>query len=168
MDEKVFTQLVLEHQDMLFRVAYTLLRHREDCKDVMQDALMKAWKSIRTLRSPDAFRSWILRIVTNCAKDMLRKRKLQMLPLQEDAATADMPAEDTRLKAALEQLGEGMRLPIILYYLEGLSVQETARAMGLPQATVRSRLSRGRKRLAAALHEVEEEDQAWYSTVINC
>lgn len=161
MDEKTFSRLVLEHQDMLFRVAYTLLHHQEDCRDTLQDALMRAWKSIHTLQKPEAFRSWMIRIVVNCAKDALRKRRVQTVPLNEDIATIQTQAEDAALDAALQQLEEGLRLPIILHYLEGFSVQEIAHGMRLPLGTVKNRLYRGRKRLAIALNEFEKEDEVW-------
>ncbi len=168
MDEKTFSRLVVEHQDMLFRVAYTLLRHREDCRDALQEALLKAWKSIHTLRNPQAFRGWIIRIVVNCATDMLRKRKVQTVPLEEDTASTEMPVEDVGLQEALRQLDAGLRLPIILHYLEGFSIREIAQGMRLPQGTVKNRLHRGRRQLAAAMNEEKEEDDAWYSTVIDC
>lgn len=161
MDEQAFSQLVLENQEMLFRVAYTILRHQEDCKDALQDALLKAWGSIRTLKSADAFRGWMARIVINCSRDILRKRKIKTVELSEDIPLLQAQVEDEALAAALMQLDEGLRLPITLYYTERLCVQEIANVMRIPQGMVKNRLFRGRKKLAALLKECRKEEEAW-------
>ena len=161
MNEQLFSKLVQEHQDMLYRVAYTLLHHPEDCRDALQDALMKAWRNIHKLRNPDAFRSWMIRIVVNCAKDALRKRKIQTVELTGDLSAPEAQAEDEDLAAALRQLEESVRLPIALYYMEGLSVEEISHVMHLPQGTIKNRLFRGRKKLAETLTEAQKEAEAW-------
>ncbi len=161
MDEQTFSQLVLENQETLYRVAYTLLHHQEDCKDALQDALLKAWGSIRTLKTIDAFRGWMIRIVINCSKDILRKRNIKTVELTEDISLPQEQVEDEALAAALKRLDEGLRLPITLYYTERLCVQEIAHVMRIPQGMVKNRLFRGRKKLAALLKECRKEEAAW-------
>jgi RNA polymerase sigma-70 factor (ECF subfamily) len=160
-DEQAFSQLVLENQEMLFRVAYTILRHQEDCKDALQDALLKAWGSIRTLKDADAFRGWMIRIVINCSRDILRKKKIKTVELTEDISLPQAQVQDEALAAALLELDEGLRLPITLYYTEGLCMQEIAQVMRIPQGMVKNRLFRGRKKLAVLLKEYREEEKAW-------
>jgi RNA polymerase sigma-70 factor (ECF subfamily) len=160
-DEQTFSQLVLENQEMLFRVAYTILRHQEDCKDALQDALLKAWGSIRTLKDADAFRGWMIRIVINCSRDILRKRKIKTVELTEDISLPQAQVQDEALAAALLDLDEGLRLPITLYYTEGLCMQEIAQVMRIPQGMVKNRLFRGRRKLAVLLKEYREEEKAW-------
>lgn len=160
-NEQDFSQLVLENQDMLFRVAYTILHHKEDCKDALQDALLKAWGSIRTLKSTDAFRGWMIRIVINCSRDILRKRKIKTVEINEDIPLPQDRVEDEALAQALLRLDEGLRLPITMYYTEGLSVAEIALVMRIPQGMVKNRLFRGRKKLAALLKECRKEEDAW-------
>lgn len=162
MDEKTFSGLVVQHQDMLFRVAYTLLRQPEDCKDALQEALIKAWNSIHTLRKPEAFRSWMTRIVVNCAKDALRKKKYKTVELTHDLSAPEAAVADEALAAALTALPEALRLPIALHYMEGLSMEEISQVMRIPQGTVKNRLHRGRKRLAELLENDEaKEERAW-------
>ncbi len=168
MDEQTFSQLVLENQEMLFRVAYTLLHHQEDCKDALQDALIKAWGSLHTLKRTDAFRGWMIRIVINCSRDIFRKRKIQTVELTEDISLPQTQVEDEALAAALLQLDEGLRLPITLFYAERFCVQEIAHVMRIPQGTVRNRLSRGRKKLAALLKEYRKEEEIWNQTRKGC
>ena len=155
MAEQAFLDAVRRDQAMLYRVAYTLLHNGEDCNDALQDAVVNAWRRLHTLRDEKAFRAWMTRITVNCAKDMLRRRRLETVELTETIAAP--PVADPVLSDALARLKEGLRLPITLYYMEGLSVAEIAQAMRLPQGTVKNRLARGRKKLAELLGEEETE-----------
>ena len=155
MDEQAFLDAVRRDQAMLYRVAYTLLHNGEDCNDALQDAVVNAWRRLHTLRDEKAFRAWMTRITVNCANDMLRRRRLETVELTETIAAP--PVADPGLSDALARLKEGLRLPITLYYMEGLSVAEIAQAMRLPQGTVKNRLARGRKKLAELLGEEETE-----------
>ena len=155
MDEQAFLDAVRRDQAMLYRVAYTLLHNGEDCNDALQDAVVNAWRRLHTLRDEKAFRAWMTRITVNCAKDMLRRRRLETVELTETIAAP--PVADPVLSDALARLKEGLRLPITLYYMEGLSFAEIAQAMRLPQGTVKNRLARGRKKLAELLGEEETE-----------
>lgn len=168
MDEQTFSRLVLENQEVFFRVAYTVLHHQEDCKDALQDALIKAWGSIHTLRRADVFRGWMIRIVINCARDIHRKRKIKTVALTEETSFPQAQVEDEALAMALLQLDEGLRLPITLYYMEGLCVQEIAHVMRISQGTVKNRLFRARKKLAALLKGYRKEEETWSQTAEGC
>ena len=95
------------------------------------------------------------RITVNCAKDMLRKRRLETVELPETLAAPTV--EDTAFSDALARLKESLRLPLVLFYMEGLSIAEIAQATRLPQGTVKNRLARGRKKLAELLEKEETE-----------
>ena len=161
MNEQTFSRLVEEHQETLYRVAYTLIRHPEDCRDILQDALISAWRNIHTLRNPEAFRGWMIRIVVNCAKNALRKKKIQTVELTGDLSAPENRTEDENLAFALLQLRESLRLPIVLYYMESLSVEEISRVMRLPKGTIKNRLFRGRKMMAEILNQCQKEEKAW-------
>lgn len=154
MDEQAFEGAVRQHQDMLFRIGYTVLHNSEDCADALQDALIRAWCNLPRLRDERAFRGWMARIVINCSRDILRRRRLKTVELTEEIPVP--PVRDEGLGEAISALEEGLRLPIMLYYMEGMSVEEVAAAMRLPQGTVKNRLFRARKRLAALLEREEE------------
>ena len=156
MTEQAFLDAVERHQSMLFRVAYTILHNHEDCADALQDALEKAWRRKDSIRNPEAFRSWMTRIVINCSRDTLRKRKITCAPLDENIP---IPlSEDLQLSDTLKRLDEGLRLPLVLHYMENLSVKEIAQVMHLPQGTVKNRLHRGREKLARL---IREEGMVW-------
>jgi len=151
MTEQAFVDAVHAHQALLFHLAYTLLHNHEDCADALQDALERAWKKKDSLKNPDAFRGWMARIVINCSRDILRRRKLPTAPLDENIPAPAV--EDLYLADTLRRLEEALRVPLVLYYMENMSVAEVAQAMRLPQGTVKNRLHRGRKKLAQLYRE---------------
>lgn len=151
MSEDEFVAAVKAHQALFFRVAYTVLGNSEDCADALQDALECAWRRLPSLRDPAAFRGWMARIVINCSYTMLRKRRLRTVPLDETLPAPQV--EDPALAEALARLDDGLRLPLVLHYMEEMSVAEVAQAMRLPQGTIKNRLQRGRRRLKAILIE---------------
>jgi len=153
MDESTFSTAVRQNEDALYRIAYTVLHNDEDCADALQDALTRAWRRLDTLKDDAAFRCWMARIVVNCSKDILRRRRFRTVELDESIPAPSV--EDAPLAEAISSLNEGLRLPITLYYLEGMSVPEVAQVMRLPQGTVKNRLFRARKKLAAFLKEEE-------------
>lgn len=154
MDERAFTEAVNQHRNMLYRVSYTVLHNNEDCADALQEALLRAWRQLSALRDDTCFRGWMTRIVVNCSRDMLRKRKLRLSELTEDIPAPQ--AEDEGLAEALRLLDERLRLPIALHYMEGMSVAEVGKALRLPQGTVKNRLYRGRIKLAEILGKEED------------
>ncbi len=154
MDVQGFTDAVNQQRDMLYRVSYTVLHSSEDCADALQDALMKAWQRLDTLRDDALFRGWMTRIVVNCSRDILRRRKLRVAELTEDIPAPQ--AEDTHLDEALRLLDERLRLPIALHYMEGMSIREIADALHLPPGTIKNRMHRGRQKLAEILGEEDD------------
>lgn len=156
MTEQDFVEAVHQHQVLLFRVAYTLLHNPEDCADALQDALEKAWRKKDSVRSPDAFRSWMVRIVVNCSRDILRRRKVAFDPLDENLPAPEV--QDYQLSDTLARLDEGLRLPLVLHYMENLSIAEISTVMHLPQGTIKNRLHRGRQKLAQLYRE---EGMVW-------
>ena len=153
MDEQTFSTAVRQQEDALYRMAFTVLHNDADCADALQDALLRAWRKRDSLRDEQAFRGWMARIVINCSKDILRKRRFRTVALDDQ-----LPApvvEDESLAEAIASLKEGLRLPITLHYMEGMSIKEVAQVMRLPQGTIKNRLFRGRKQLAVFLHEEE-------------
>lgn len=156
MTEQDFVDAVRQHQALLFRVAYTVLHNPEDCADALQDALEKAWRKKDSVRSPEAFRSWMVRIVVNCSRDTLRRRKVAFAPLDENLPLPEV--QDYQLSDTLARLDEGLRLPLVLHYMENLSIAEISQVMHLPQGTIKNRLHRGRQKLAQLYRE---EGMVW-------
>lgn len=143
-------RLIRRFEVNLYRVARAILKRDEDCADAMQDTVLIAYRSIRQLRQPAYFKTWLIRILINQCNQILRKRK-KVFPFDDirglSAQSKEM--EWIELKAAIDQLEESLRLVIILHYIEDLSVKEIAKLLELPEGTVKSRLHRARKILSS-------------------
>lgn len=151
MTNEAFACAIEDMTQTLYRVCCTQLRNPADREDAIQEALRRAWEKRHTLRDERYFQTWVIRILLNEC-DRIRRSSRRIL-LSEDVPAVQPDAEMGALKEAVLALEEGLRLPILLYYLEGYSVSEVARMLHIPQGTVKSRLSRGRARLRELLRE---------------
>lgn len=143
MTQEEFAERIVAMQDTLYRVSTTLLPQLCDREDAVQSAIEKAWRKQGRLRDDRALRAWVVRILINECYTLLRKRRRETLT---DAPPERETAPDARpeLYELFTALDEKYRLPLALYYMEGYSVEEAARALALPTGTVKSRLHRGR------------------------
>lgn len=149
MDKDFFVKEIEAHSGMLYRVAYTILRNDDACKDALQDTALKAWEKRGTLKELRYFRTWITRILINTCYDTQRKRR-RMVSI-EDIPEPQVAAPDISLAMALQSLPEKLRLPLVLYYSEGLTYEEIAQTLRLPMATVRGRIHRAKGQLRKEL-----------------
>ena len=153
MDIATFEKEVLKVERLLYHVSWSMLSQQEDCADAVQEALTRAWQHRDTLRSNRAFRGWLLQILCNVCRDMLRKRKRQPQQPLEDAllaTLADEPADYAMIRL-LAVLSPEHRTTLVLHYLEGYGVNEIARLLDTPSGTVKSRLVMARRALRDAV-----------------
>ena len=170
-----FERQALAHVDALYGAAYRLTRNPRDAEDLVQDALLRAYRFWDSFQQDSNCKAWLLRIVTNTFINEYQRRKRTREVL--DAASAEQDATDGVLvqasandkqtpervlldrsvsddvQRALDQLPEDFRTAVILCDMQGLSYKEIAEIMECPVGTVMSRLFRGRKLLASALRE---------------
>ena len=153
-----FTALAKRHMDMIFRVAFSYLKSREDADDVVQNTLLALYRAERPFQSEEHLKAWLIRVAVNESKKLLRspwrRRVDAAFEDYADTLTFDEP-QDGELFSAIMALEEKYRAVIVLYYYEGYSIAETARLLGLPAATVGTRLARARKKLEHVLTEAE-------------
>ena len=145
MDEKEFEQRVRACTQKLFRICYALLSERADRDDAIQEALIKAWRRRGTLRDSALFEAWLTRIAINECKNILRRRK--------HASTAELDESIPAARDALRSLDLKLRLPMVLHYVDGYTIAETARILGVPTGTIKHRLQRARTILKEQLKE---------------
>lgn len=156
-----FEQLVLPHLDAAVNLARWLLRNRADAEDVVQEAMLRAFRFFERFRGGDA-RAWLLQIVRNCCYSWLQKNRpsdlmdefdeeLHLLPSLTPEALAAQADERRRLMQALEFLPPRWREVLVLRELEGCSYKEIGEITGIPIGTVMSTLSRARGRLQQTL-----------------
>ena len=133
-DREQFTSAVLAAEPTLYRVAKTMLRSEHDCADAAQQAILRAWEQLDSLRSTRYFKTWLVRILINECSTILRRQQ-RLAPYGAAAA------------AAITALEEKLRLPVELYYLEGFKTREIAGMLGIPENTVKTRLRAAREHL---------------------
>ena len=155
MDEQSFVAEVQAMERSLYRVSRGLLPSLEECGDAIQEALTKAWAKRSTVK-PEYFRPWLMRIVINECHNIGRRKKriipaAEVMPLKSEGQV-----QNEGLRDDISLLPEKLRLPLLLHYLEGFSVEEIAKMLGLPPGTVKSRLHRARQTLRIQLLEVQE------------
>lgn len=159
-DPQAFSELVRRHRDRMWAVALRTLRDPEEAADALQDAFISAFRAAASFRAESQVTTWLHRIVVNACLDRVRRRQSRpTVPLPEagpgePAADGDAMADrETRLviNRALAELPEEQRVPILLVDVEGYSVADTARLLGIAEGTVKSRCARGRSKLAKVL-----------------
>ena len=144
---------------LAFRVAYGVLRHREDAEDVAQEAFARAFRSFGQLRDRERFRAWLVRTAWRLALDRRRgdrrriAREAVVEPQPESSAeqVASTRERASHLWSAIDELPDKLRVVIVLSGIEGHDTRELAALLGIPEGTVRSRLFTARKALAERL-----------------
>ena len=150
----------------MWAVALRTLRDPEEAADALQEAFISAFRAAASFRAESQVTTWLHRIVVNACLDRMRRRQTRpTVPLPEagpgePVAPRDARAErETRLvvQAALNELPEEQRAPIVLVDVEGYSVAETAQLLGIAEGTVKSRCARGRAKLAKVLGHLRNQ-----------
>jgi RNA polymerase sigma-70 factor (ECF subfamily) len=156
-DHDAFEVLATSAGDRLYAVARLILRDAGLAEDAVQEALVRAWQQLPSLRDPDRFDAWLYRLVVNACADQgrqLRRWSQQVRPLVPDVSISD----DTASVANREQLERGFgrlkpdqRAVVVLHYYSGFSAAEIAKILGIPEGTARSRLHYATEAMRAAL-----------------
>lgn len=156
-DRGAYAGLVKAHSGRVFAICLGMLGNRHDAEDMAQQTLLRGFMRIGSLANSEGFGHWIARIARNSCIDLIRRRKRQVVErdLPESGAGAD-PETYHRLEAALAELSEDYRLPLLLFYFNGRSTKRIAETLEISQAAVQTRLSRARKRLRHLLAEKGE------------
>jgi RNA polymerase sigma-70 factor, ECF subfamily len=155
-DRYAFEELFHRHHRQLYRLAQISSRTPEDAADALQDAMLSAHRSAPRFRHDASVSSWLYRIVVNACLDRLRRNKTQFTTALEDDACHvgdPTPRVDTALvvERALMRLPVEQRAAVVAVDMQGFSVAETARLLGVAEGTVKSRCSRARAKLAETL-----------------
>ena len=162
-DTAAMEALMRRHNRILYRTARAILRDDAEAEEAVQDAYLKAFRALDSFRAESRLSTWLVRIAANEA--LMRRRgrakSAEVIPLsgtEEPMDTAERPEQAAGrgelrrlLEARIDRLPEDFRAVFVLRALEDLSVEETAHALGIPEATVRSRFFRARGLLREAL-----------------
>lgn len=149
MDKDFFVREIEAQSGLLYRVAYTILRNDDACRDAMQDTALKAWEKRNTLREERFFRTWLTRILINTCYDT--RKKQSRLVSMEEIPESEAPPPEPWLQMALQNLPEKLRLPLVLCYSEGMTYAEAAQTLHLTEAALRGRIHRAKQQLRKEL-----------------
>ena len=168
-DRQAFEMIIRTHSRTLFAIAYGILQNREEAEDVVQDTLVKAWKTRWRVRDPEKFPAWLSTIARHRARDLARRHRSVPFPLEseepidpanEEAATLLREKEmGDEVRNALATLPELHRAALTLRYFETMDYATIERTLGLTNGALRGILGRAmetmRKRLRPTLATLE-------------
>ncbi len=155
-------EVVRQHADRTYRLAYRLSGNAQDAEDLTQETFIRVFRSLSTYQ-PGTFEGWMHRITTNLFLDMVRRRnrvRMEALPDDYDRVPGDGPSPeqawsasnlDPDLQEALDSLAPEFRAAVVLCDVEGLSYEQIGATLGVKLGTVRSRIHRGRQALRSFL-----------------
>ena len=152
-DRESFGELVRRYRDVVFHLAYRMARNHADADDLAQETFVRAYDRLSLYRHEYAFRSWICTICANLAKNRFRKEARRReaeeghADYAADAAAREGVAADPRaveLNAVLDRLPEGLRVPLVLKYAEGMSYEEIAKVLSIGLSAAKMRVARAR------------------------
>src|SRR5690554_3704738 len=172
-DLTAYNTLVLHYQDIVYNIAYRIMKDPASADDAAQEAFISAYKAIRSFRG-GSFKSWLLRIVTNTCYDELRRRKRRpqtsLDEITDENPSVGFMADDgvgpedhqeqvelvDAVKRCMDELPDEQRVAAVLCDVEGRDYQEIAEIMSVSLGTVKSRISRARSKLRDCLQGYRE------------
>ena len=156
-DHEAFEVLATSAGDRLYAIARLILRESDLAEDAVQEALVRAWQQLPSLRDPERFDAWLHRLVVNACADQgrqLRRRSVQIRSLPLNPSIGDdtgSVADRDHLERGFGRLKPEQRAVVVLHYYSGFSAAEIARILGIPEGTARSRLHYATEAMRAAL-----------------
>ena len=156
-DHEAFEVLATSAGDRLYAVARLILRATDLAEDAVQEALVRAWQELPSLRDPDRFDAWLYRLVVNACADQgrqLRRLSNQVRALPMERSVSDETgsvADRDQLERAFTRLKPDQRAVVVLHHYSGFSAAEISRILGIPEGTARSRIHYATEAMRAAL-----------------
>ena len=161
-DREAFGELVEQYRDNVYRLAYRMCGNTYDADEAAQEAFVAAWRALPNFRGDAKFSTWLYRLTTNAAIDVMRREKRhqtvgdgEMIEVADDADSPQETVERTEqqeaVQEALSTLSEEYREVLLLRYMEELDYAEIAEVLQLPSGTVKSRINRAKVALKTAL-----------------
>ena len=167
-ERDAFRYLVERYQDVVFGTAYNMTGNRALAEELAQEAFLSAWKGIRSFRRGRPFKPWLIRILVNAVMAHRRKRSVETTPIEESewpedaehpADLAESRSEQQTLQQAIRGLGPEHRQVVVLRYFADMTVPEVARASGVREGTVKSRLHRAHQALRQQLVDAQQRQR---------
>ena len=154
-----FIYLINNNKLKMYKTAMAILKNQEDVNDAIQETLLSAYKSINNLKHKEYFTTWIITILRNKCFDIIKKNQ-KIINIEDSAIDINDNYYDTykvesNVERAINRLDEDLREITVLYYYDELGIKDIASIMGVPEGTIKSRLSRIRSILKVFIEEEE-------------
>ena len=147
-DQDAFLKLMDSQMQTMYKLAWTYLKNEDNVADIVQDTILTCFEKLPTLRDEKYFKTWMMKIVINHCKNVLKKEKrighMESLP---EEAFVEREYSNREWNEMLDSLGEKYRTILLLYYLENFNTREISQILDMNESTVRVRLKRGRDKL---------------------
>ncbi len=160
-DQEAFSEMVSRYKRLIFKVIYNMINNEQEVNDIAQEVFLKIYKSLERYNPEYKFSTWAVKIATNYCLDMLRKKRIETLPIDEvEGVSGNIDTPETyyidkernqRIREAVSKLPEKYRLPIILFHQNGLSYEELVKVLNEPMTIIKNRLYRARLMLREKL-----------------
>ncbi len=167
-DSEIFEELINRYKKLIYSVVYNLINNKEEVNDIAQEVFIRIYKALNRYNPEYKFSTWSVKITTNFCLDILRKRRVSSVPMEEAIGVADSvdtPEEAyikseqrEKIKKAIVSLPEKYRIPIILFHKNGLSYDEITKILNEPLSIVKNRLYRARLMLKDKLLSERKEE----------
>lgn len=151
MDNNTFIEKITEMKDQMYMVAISLLKNHADAEDIVQDSILIAYEKLYMLKNENKFKPWIMRIIVNQAKMIIRKNSRVIY--SEEIPEAIYEDKNQDIWEIVLSMKSELSSVVVLYYEQGYSVKEISKIMSIPVGTVKSRLSKAREQLKKDLEE---------------
>jgi RNA polymerase sigma factor (sigma-70 family) len=161
-DNRAQYELYKLYSKAMFNVSMRITNDYAEAEDVLQEAFISAFKNLHAYKSEASFGSWLKKIVVNAAINSIRRRRSELVPMDERAAAevADEVADDSdtewqieKVRRAIQKLPDGYRVVLSLYLLEGYDHAEIGEVLGVSESTSKSQYSRAKKKLLEIMRE---------------
>ena len=161
-DKDSLCRLIKQNEKAMYSVAFSILSNESDAADAISESIYRAYKNLDTLNNIYSFKPWLLRIVRNCAVELVRSNK-KLLSIDdfeiEESSSENEIVTALTLRKAVNQLKQPYREVVVLYYFEDLSIAQISKITNTSVATAKQQLSRARKMLREMLMETFSNEQ---------
>lgn len=160
-DRYAQTELYKLYSRAMFNIAYRITNDQNEAEDVLQESFISAFKNLHAYKGEATFGAWLKRIVVNRSLNVLKKKKLEVVPIEDEGRYEDteenVAIDDVlqveQIKKAIEKLPDGYRVVFSLYLLEGYDHNEIGEILGISASTSKSQYNRSKKKLREILRK---------------
>lgn len=165
-NKDAFSEIVSRYKNLVFSKVYNAIGNYEDTLDLSQEIFVKIYKNLERYDPDYSFSTWVIRIAVNHTIDYMRKNKIKTVPIEESEYnihhTAVSPEQEylkredrEKLNSAIDSLSDKYRLPLVMYYSQGMKYAEIAEVLNIPLTKVKNRIYRARRMLKMDLERGE-------------